>query len=193
MNSFAATKTTPLSKTKITLSCTTYTYDGTAKRPAVTVKYGSKKLKKGTDYTVSYSNNVKAGKATVNIKGIGKYSGVVKKNFKINGKVTKNQVVISSSPYWARDYFDITYDGYTGKIKSVQAYQREKDAFQSCFRANGIRKTGTWTYRSVWVLTTPSIFGFDASLVSVESKYRIDAYGKLIRTYRKCYPLTDLT
>ncbi|MBR5088646.1 MAG: fibronectin type III domain-containing protein [Ruminiclostridium sp.] len=50
------------------------TYTGEAIKPAVTVKDGSCKLVRGTDYTVSYKNNKKIGKATVTIKGKGKYS-----------------------------------------------------------------------------------------------------------------------
>ena len=40
-------------------------------------------MKKGTDYTISYSCNREIGIASVIIKGKGKYSGTVKKNFKI--------------------------------------------------------------------------------------------------------------
>ena len=36
-------------------------------------------LQQGTDYTVEYSNNVKAGTAIVTIKGTGIYSGTVSK------------------------------------------------------------------------------------------------------------------
>ncbi len=48
----------------VTLSQSSYTYDGTAKKPAVTVKNGSTTISSG-EYTVSYSNNVEVGTATV--------------------------------------------------------------------------------------------------------------------------------
>ena len=38
----------------------------------------------GTDYIVTYSKNKKAGKATAFYKGIGKYTGTIKKTFKVN-------------------------------------------------------------------------------------------------------------
>lgn len=60
------------------------TYNGSALSPAVTVKYGSAKLKKNTDYTVTYSNNVKAGTGTITVTGKGRYGGSVKKTFTIN-------------------------------------------------------------------------------------------------------------
>ena len=67
----------------VTLVTTTYTYDGTAKEPAVTVKDGSTTLTSGTHYTVSYSNNTNAGTATVTITMKGNYSGTITKNFTI--------------------------------------------------------------------------------------------------------------
>ena len=59
------------------------TYTGSAITPAVTVKDGSSTLVKDTDYTVSYSNNVNAGTATVTITGKGNYTGTKTANFKI--------------------------------------------------------------------------------------------------------------
>lgn len=48
------------------------------------VYYGNKLLTKGTDYTVSYKNNKKAGTATVTVTGKGNYSGTTKESFTIN-------------------------------------------------------------------------------------------------------------
>lgn len=64
----------------------TKTYTGSAIKPTVTVKLGSKTLKNGTDYTVAYKNNTNAGTATVTITGKGNYSSTVVKTFKINAK-----------------------------------------------------------------------------------------------------------
>ena len=80
--------TIDLSGADVTVKAQVYT--GEALTTDVTVKLGKKTLTKGTDYTVKYSDNIKVGKATVKIKGKGKYSGTVKKTFKINPKaVTK--------------------------------------------------------------------------------------------------------
>lgn len=67
----------------IKLSRTSYTADGKAKKPAVTVIFSGKKLKANTDYTVKYSNNIAAGRAKVTITGKGGYKGTVVKYFKI--------------------------------------------------------------------------------------------------------------
>lgn len=80
----------------VTLSKTSYTYNGKAKKPGVTVKVGGKKLINGTDYKLSYSSNIKAGTAVVTVTGKGKYTGKVQKTFTIN-KASQNFNLIRSS------------------------------------------------------------------------------------------------
>ena len=58
-------------------------YNGKSQKQSIKVKLGKKTLKQGTDYTVSYKNNKNIGKATVTIKGKGKYEGSIKKTFQI--------------------------------------------------------------------------------------------------------------
>ena len=58
-------------------------YTGKALKPAVTVKCGSKTLRRGTDYTVAYSNNKAVGTAKVTIKGKGNYTGSRTVSFRI--------------------------------------------------------------------------------------------------------------
>lgn len=67
----------------VTISADSYAYTGKYIKPSPTVMYDGKKLKKGTDYTVSYSNNKKIGTATVTVTGIGDYSGEETLEFKI--------------------------------------------------------------------------------------------------------------
>ncbi len=73
----------------VSLSATSYTYNKKAKKPKVTVNNLSHTLENGTDYYVSYSNNVKVGTAKITITGKGsRYTGTVKLTFKINPKGT---------------------------------------------------------------------------------------------------------
>lgn len=58
-------------------------YLGTARHQDVVVKCGNVTLTKGTDYKVSYKNNVDIGTASVIIKAKGEYVGTVTKTFKI--------------------------------------------------------------------------------------------------------------
>ncbi len=61
-----------------------YPYTGSAVTPDITVTDGIKILSKGTDYTVTYANNVNEGTATAKITGIGNYSGTATTNFRIS-------------------------------------------------------------------------------------------------------------
>lgn len=70
-----------LSKCKATVKNQVYT--GKALKPAITVKYGTKALKEGTDYTVAYDNNKAVGTATATLTGKGGYTGTKKVGFKI--------------------------------------------------------------------------------------------------------------
>ncbi len=62
-----------------------YIYSGSENKPAVTLEYCGKYdgLKEGTDYTISYSNNVNAGTATVTVSGINHFNGSISKEFTI--------------------------------------------------------------------------------------------------------------
>ena len=60
------------------------TFTGTKITQNITVICDGKTLKEGTDYTTTYQNNVKAGTATVIIKGKGNYTGTITKKFIIN-------------------------------------------------------------------------------------------------------------
>lgn len=70
-------------ETKISLSEERYQYDGSAKTPTVTVIHNGVYLKQGTQYTVSYSNNIQVGTARVTVTGIGNCSGTVVKEFEV--------------------------------------------------------------------------------------------------------------
>lgn len=94
----------------VSLGATEYTYDGTEKEPSVTVRYdgdgnGSyRALTNGTDYEVTYSNNVNAGTATVTVTGINRFSGTTTKSFTINAlDISETTIKLGTTEY--------TYDG----------------------------------------------------------------------------------
>ena len=72
-------------------------YTGKALTPAVTVRDGDKVLTQDVDYTVSYSNNTKVGKASVRINGIGRYSGSKLVNFNIKPAKVKGMKVVKAT------------------------------------------------------------------------------------------------
>ena len=105
-----------ISKASVTLSTSTYAYDGKAKKPGVTVKLNGKTLKNGADYTASYSNNTKVGTATVKITGKGNYTGSVSKTFKIKNNFKKATVSgISTKAFTGKNITQSITVKYNGK------------------------------------------------------------------------------
>ncbi|WP_417122067.1 Ig-like domain-containing protein [Ruminococcus bicirculans (ex Wegman et al. 2014)] len=105
-----------ISKASVTLSTSTYAYDGKAKTPSVTVKVGGKTLKKDTDYTVSYSNNTKVGTAKVTITGKGNYTGSVSKTYSIKNNFKKATVSgISTKAFTGKNITQSITVKYNGK------------------------------------------------------------------------------
>lgn len=82
---------------------TDVTYNGSAQTPAVTVIDGTITLTNGTDYTVSYSNNISVGTATVTITGKGNYTGTKTVTFTIYGRSVSNFTISSIA--------NVTYSG----------------------------------------------------------------------------------
>lgn len=72
-----------LSLVKLTGLGDVYSYTGKAVQPAMTLKYRSQTMKQGSDYTVSYSNNVDLGTATIKITGKGNFTGTLTRTFRI--------------------------------------------------------------------------------------------------------------
>ncbi len=97
-------ETIPAPKT-VSLSKTSFTYNGKNRKPSVTVRdTKGNTLKKGTDYTVSYPKNCKkVGQYTVTIKFKGNYTGSTKKTYCINPKGTSlSEVKAKSKSFTAK-------------------------------------------------------------------------------------------
>ena len=125
-----------ISDSDVSLSQVSYTYDGTEKKPEVTVKCDGVVLTKDTDYTVAYADNVNVGTAKATVTGIGNYKGTVTKEFTIAKADEKDP---------AAEGFDIR-DGmlysYSGNAKEViipeNVTQIKADAFDNCSSVTSI-------------------------------------------------------
>lgn len=93
----------------ITLSQTSYTFDGTAKEPTVTVKDGGTTIP-STEYSVSYTNNTNVGTATVTI------TDVEGGNYTVSGSTT---FAISSADGSLTPPSGISNLVYTGKAQNL--------------------------------------------------------------------------
>ena len=141
-------------------------YSGTAIKPAVTVKDGTKTLKNATDYTVAYSNNINVGKATIKITGKGNYTGTVTKTFKIIPKGTSLKKVTAGTKS-----FTTTWTKQTAKMKTktVTGYQIQYNTNKS-FTSNNK------------VLT---VSGYNRAGAAVKNLVKGKTYYVRIRTYTK--------
>ena len=78
-----------LSFAKVSMPTSTYTCTGKAIKPKLTVTLGGVTLREGTDYTITYANNVQTGNAKATVKGKGVFSGGLIVPFKIKARTIK--------------------------------------------------------------------------------------------------------
>lgn len=80
-------------------------YTGSEMKPVVSLELDMyTTLTAGVDYMVSYQNNVNVGTATVKVQGVGNYTGIIEKTFKINPKSLADASIVTN---------DVVY--YTGQ------------------------------------------------------------------------------
>ena len=137
-----------LSKATIKLSQTSYTYDGKAKTPAATVVLNGKTLVSSTDYTVSYSDNIKVGTAKVTVTGKGNYTGSKTATFTI----TKASNQAATSITCKKTVYKVAYGTKPFKInassKGKMAFTSSKPKIASVKKGTGvvtIKNTGIAT------------------------------------------------
>lgn len=113
----------------ITLNTSTYTYDGKAKTPKLTVKDSAGKAIAATNYTVTYTNNKNVGTATavVTFKGA-KYSGTLKKNFAIKPATASIKAVVNNTGRKMK----ITWNN----LKGISGYQIQYSTSKSFASSN---------------------------------------------------------
>lgn len=149
-------------------------WTGKSIKQSPVVQYEGHKLKKGTDYTISYSNNKNVGTAKMTIKGKGKYSGSVTKTFSINPKSTaistikrkgsKMTVIWKKVPHQVSGY-QLAYSGArTWKAKLSHAWKIDVGSRSASSKTIGItadciryrvwirsyKKVGNKKYYSEW-------------------------------------------
>ena len=112
-NKTPVTKTTSLSKKKVVLSKSSFTYNNKVQKPTVK-SIGGKKLELGTDYTIKYSNksSKNVGSYKVTITGKGKYTGKVTATYKIVKAVNPMKVSAKS--------VNVKYSNIKNKTKSLK-------------------------------------------------------------------------
>ncbi len=86
-----------LTSSMVSLSATSFVYDGAAKEPSVSFTDANVT---SSDYTISYANNVNPGTATVTITGKSNYTGTVTKTFTIEEVAVTHPDVTVDGIHW---------------------------------------------------------------------------------------------
>ena len=127
-----------LANATVKLSSSSFTYNGKAKTPAVTVTSAAGKvLAQGTDYTVAYSGNKNVGTATVTVTGTGSYSGTNTATFTI-GKASQKLTVK------AKKATTVKNKTKKGKLKKAVSVKASK-----LYSVSGAKGTKTFTKGTV--------------------------------------------
>lgn len=173
-------------------------YNGKSQKQSIKVKLGKKTLKQGSDYSVSYKNNKNIGKATVTIKGKGKYEGSIKKTFQIT--------VAKGKTYTAGNFkYKMTNASTNGKgTVTLAATKKSKSdsKFTSCkitdtvkiggktFKVTAIGDNAFKGYKKLKTITIESknikSVGKDA-VKNIHKKATIKVPKDKVKTYKKLF------
>ncbi|MBR3738776.1 MAG: fibronectin type III domain-containing protein, partial [Eubacterium sp.] len=165
--SFKITAKAMSSAAKINISTKSYTYNGKVKQPTVSVYDGSKKLKKNTDYTVSYSNTKSkyVGEYSIKVSFKGNYSGSKSVTYTIVPKGTTLLKTASTgkdyiSPQWKKQTsqttgYEIMYSKSAGFKSGNKTVAISKNT-QTIKKITGLKKNTKYyfkvrTYKTVKV------------------------------------------
>lgn len=164
----------PLSSTVIA-EVSDQPYTGKSVKPNVTITYKGQVLKKNTDYTLSYADNKKIGKATMKITGIRHFCGTKTLTFKIvpknmSGfkakKITTKDITLSWKKNTSADGYQIyrssSLNGTYKKIKTIKtykttSYKNTKLNAGTCYyyKIRSYKKVGKSTYYGAFTAATP--------------------------------------
>ncbi|MGN0515217.1 MAG: DUF4214 domain-containing protein, partial [Lachnospiraceae bacterium] len=143
----------------VSVEYSSVTYDGNKKEPSVTITG----LVLDTDYTVSYENNVNAGKATVVITGKGDYCGTMYRYFTIDkASIEEFEFTLSDTEY--------TYDK-TEKKPEISVLGLVKDTdYTVAYKDNTAAGTATVTITGKGNYQGIVTKNFTINPVSIEDK-----------------------
>lgn len=180
MDSYSGSKTVTFKIAEASLYSANVTianqkYTGKEKTPKVTVELNDEILKEDRDYEVEYRNNIRPGKATAVISGIGDYNGTKKVTFVIVPKAViwrgirarSNAAVLS----WNKDSYAAGYEVYRSK-KKASGYKRigtlKKNTYTGCTNTKLSRGTYYYKVRSYVVVDGKRYSGAFSAVKSVK-------------------------
>ena len=167
------------SNVKVSIPYASYEYSGSAIKPTVKVKYGSSDVIPASDYTVTYSNNTKVGKATITIKGKGtNVKDTVTKTFVIKPKpgtltltTTKGAFKASWTKNSSASGYEVVYSKDKNFKSGVTTYNVSKNTTTSVNFSSKPKSGETWyvKYRA-YVTVNGTKYGNYSSVKSIKVK-----------------------
>ena len=143
-----------VSKCKISLSTTTYTYNGSVRKPAVTVKNHKGTKLNTTHYTVTYASgrkNVGTYKVTVKMKG--NYTGTKTLTFKINPAKTSVSSLTAGTKKltvkWSKKSAQVT--GYQIQYSTSKSFKSYTTKTLSGYKKTSLTLTGLSAKKTYYV------------------------------------------
>lgn len=142
----------PANISEASISVADQNYTGSQLTPVPTVTLNSKSLESGTDFTTSYSNNVKVGTATITVNGKGDYTGSATSTFKITrGQATVKKVKVGEITVTVYSYPDgysyvdvpnqwlsINTSTYNNRCVEVASSSKDNNANVQLWDNNGV-------------------------------------------------------
>ena len=134
----------------VTLPHTEMQYTGTArtmtKSAVVQAVVGGETvtLTRGTDYSISYQNNIEVGTATMVVKGKGNFKGTIKKTFEIT-KVPLSTAYFTQYSFVAGKYLKQNSFGYNGDLKKPSVVVKAKVGGKEVVLTKGTDYTITYS------------------------------------------------
>lgn len=149
-------------------------------KPSVKVTYNNKTLKEGKDYSLDYGENILSGKGSINIVGIGNYTGHKKTTFKIYpSKVTGGKVLSSTTnSLKIRWYKESDVTGYgiyratskNGKYTKIGTVSnKSSNTYTDRGRISG--KTYYYKIRAYKTIDKDNLYGEYSNIFSGKTKY----------------------
>ena len=135
------------------------TYTGAAiVQSTIVVKAGDKILTNGTDYTVTYGNNVKVGTANVTVTGKGNYTGTINKTFTINkAPVPPKPVVVKPVVDISKKASNISVSGVKGMTYTGKSLKLKSLAVKQGTKILKVNRDYTVTYKNNKNIGTASV------------------------------------
>lgn len=185
----------------VTISATKYTYTGKAIKPAVTVKDSAGNAVSAGNYTVTYSNNINVGTATVTVAFKGNYSGTKKLTFTVIPQqvtglkvtaVSKASVKLSWSASGGAKYYKLQQSTDGKQWTNVAVTDK------TAYSVTNLTAAKKYQYRVTPYDGTKKIAGKTSSVLStftckthtkktaVSAKATLSANGKAVTTCSAC-------